>query len=187
MPQTGLFPASFFCKFPMLNFLHANHFYREECLPRDFNWSFSLNACRKRIILHLLSRLVGLKGDCQADMATLLFKLLLILYINSRDRNRCLLICVQRFEKILEIWHPSSRGVQNSLGAGFDYQIRRLVNIVWSDPLSIYFHVVEQAPVDTNLINLLSISASSRVRPLLSRIGYKFVSLKYQMKTLAKN
>ena len=70
------------------------------------------------------------KGDCQADMATLLFELLLILYINLRDSNRCLPICVQKFEKILEIWHPLSRGVENSLGADFDYQIRRLANVV---------------------------------------------------------
>ena len=73
---------------------------------------------------------MGLKGDCQADMATLLLELLLILYINLRDSNRCLPICVQKFENILEIWHPLSRGVKNSLRAGFDYQIRSLSNIV---------------------------------------------------------
>ena len=70
-------------------------------------------------------------------MATVLFELLLILYINLRDRNRCLPICVQGFEKILEIWHPLSRGMENSLGAVFDYQIRRLANIV--DPIQYPF------------------------------------------------
>ena len=92
---TGLFPS--FLQISHMNFLSTNYLLIVRNCDCVISTNRSLFACRILIILHLLSRLVGLKGDCQTDMATILFEVLLILYINLRDSNRCLTICVQKF------------------------------------------------------------------------------------------